>query len=87
MSRVHDIGGQSGFGEVLAGGDAEPFSADWEARVYALTAVLRQRGLFTLDELRDVIERLPPAKYLTTSYYERLLDAMELIVVEKGLLA
>jgi hypothetical protein len=86
MSRVHDIGGQSGFGEVPVGIDTEPLRADWEARVYALTAVLRQRKLLTLDELRDAVERLPPARYLTASYYERLLDAMELIVVEKGLL-
>lgn len=87
MSRVNDIGGQSGFGEVPVGADAEPFSADWEARVCALAAVLRQRGLFTTDELRDAIERLPPAVYLTASYYERWLGAMELIVAEKGLLA
>jgi len=87
MSRVNDIGGQSGFGEVPVGTGNEPFSADWEARVFALAAVLRQRGLFTTDELRDAIERLPPAVYLTASYYERWLGAMELIVAEKGLLA
>ncbi|HEX3958715.1 MAG TPA: hypothetical protein VHZ03_19160 [Trebonia sp.] len=87
MSRVHDIGGQSGFGEVPVGTGTEPFRADWEARVNALAAVLRQRGLFTTDELRDAIERLPPAVYLTASYYERWLGAMELIVAEKGLLA
>lgn len=87
MSRVNDIGGQSGFGEVPVGTDSEPFSADWEARVYALSAVLRERGLFSTDELRDAIERLPPTEYLTASYYERWIGAMELLVAEKGLLA
>ena len=86
MSRVHDVGGQAGFGEVPVANHTEPFSADWEARVYALAAVLRQRGLFTSDELRDAIERLPPAAYLSASYYERWLGAMELLVAEKGLL-
>ncbi|HME63601.1 MAG TPA: hypothetical protein VKG61_01750, partial [Streptosporangiaceae bacterium] len=65
MSRVHDMGGQTGFGPVPVEADGGPaFAADWEARVYALAAVLRRRGLFNDDELRDAIERLPPAEYL-----------------------
>jgi hypothetical protein len=60
MSRVHDRGGQTGFGPVPVADDGTvAFHADWEARVYALAAVLRQRGLFNSDELRDAIERLP----------------------------
>jgi len=87
MSRVHDMGGQTGFGPVPAGDGGEPpFHADWEARVYAMATVLRQRGLFNSDELRDAIERLPPAEYLAASYYERWLGAIELLVVEKGVL-
>ena len=88
---MHDLGGQTGFGPV-ASGDGEgppptspsPFSADWEARVYALASVLRQRGLFNSDELRDAIERLPPEEYLAASYYERWLGALELLAAEKG---
>ena len=50
------MGGQTGFGPVPVHESGEqPFSADWEARVYALAAVLRQRGLFNSDELRDAI--------------------------------
>lgn len=80
------MGGQTGFGPVPVGADGEPaFAADWEARVYALAAVLRRRGLFSDDELRDAIERLPPAVYLGASYYERWLGAIETLVEEKGL--
>ena len=61
-----------------------PFAADWEARVYALAAVLRQRGLFNSDELRNAIERLAPEEYLAASYYERWLGALELLAAEKG---
>ncbi len=87
MSRVHDIGGQTGFGHVPVLDNGEPpFHADWEARVYALTNVLQQRGYFNDDELRDAIERLPPAEYLAASYYERWLAAIELLVAEKGLI-
>jgi nitrile hydratase len=80
------MGGQAGFGVVPVHETGEPaFAADWEARVYALAAVLRERGLFNSDELRDAIERLPPERYLAASYYERWLLAIETIVAEKGL--
>ena len=82
---MHDMGGQTGFGPVPSADGGEPaFAADWEARVYALAAVLRQRGLFNSDELRDAIERLPPAEYMAASYYERWLAAIEALADRKG---
>jgi hypothetical protein len=97
---VHDVGGQTGFGPVpvsqdagqdagqdgdgQAGAGSPPFHADWEARVYALAQVLGQRGVLTGDELRDAIESLPPERYLSASYYERWLDALEVLVARKG---
>ena len=85
MSRVHDVGGQSGFGPVPLGDDRQPFHADWEARVYALNGVRRARGLYNVDEFRDAIERIPPAEYLEASYYERWLRAIETLLTEKGI--
>jgi hypothetical protein len=85
VSRVHDMGGQTGFGPVAPDdGDGPPFAADWEARVYALATMLRRRGVFNSDELRNAIERLPPQDYLAASYYERWLGALEMLVAEKG---
>jgi hypothetical protein len=84
VSRVHDMGGQSGFGPVPTGDDGPQFAADWEAHVYALATMLRRRGVFNSDELRDAIERLPPREYLAASYYERWLGALEMLVAEKG---
>jgi nitrile hydratase subunit beta len=84
------VGGQTGFGPVPAGertGDSAedpPFHADWEARVYALVGVLRRRGVFNIDEFRDAIERLPPERYLSASYYQRWLEAVEVLLAEKG---
>jgi hypothetical protein len=84
MSRVHDVGGQTGFGPVPAvHGDEPPFHADWEARVFALSAVLRRRGVYNGDEFRDAIERISPAEYLSASYYERWLRAIETLLAEK----
>ena len=79
------MGGQTGFGPVpTETGDGPAFAADWEARVYALATMLRRRGLFNSDELRNAIERLPPEQYLAASYYERWLGAIETLVAEKG---
>lgn len=87
MSRAHDIGGQTGFGPVPLGNeDGLPFGHDWEARVYALNGALRARGLYSGDEFRDAIERIPPREYLGLSYYERWLRAIETVLTEKTLL-
>ena len=81
------MGGQTGFGPVPAGADGPPFQADWEARVAALSTALMRREAFSGDEFRDAIERIPPARYLAMSYYERWLAALELLLTEKKLLA
>ena len=70
--------------EIPGSQDSPPFHADWEARVYALAGVLGRRGLFSGDELRDAIESLPPERYLSASYYERWLEALEILVARKG---
>ena len=36
------------------------------------------------DEFRHAIERIPPAQYLASSYYERWLAAAEILLVERG---
>lgn len=88
MGRVHDLGGMRGFGAVDADDDNEqlPFHAGWEARIFGLVRTLRQNGVCTPDEWRHAVERLPPATYLSSSYYERWVLAAERIAVEKSLL-
>jgi hypothetical protein len=80
------MGGQAGFGPVPGTNEGPAAHADWEAHVRALSTALSRRGVFTGDEFRDAIERIPPAEYLALSYYERWLRAMETLVAEKGLL-
>ena len=84
MSRVHDVGGQTGFGPVPVGDESTEFHADWEARVWALNTVLRRRGVYGTDEFRDAIEQIPPQEYLEASYFERWLLAMEALLAAKG---
>jgi nitrile hydratase subunit beta len=87
MARINDVGGMEGFGPVDTHDDGVPFHADWEARVYALNNALLRRGVYTLDEFRDAIERLPPAEYLAASYYERWFLAVRALLHERGVIA
>ncbi|WP_181767568.1 SH3-like domain-containing protein [Streptomyces albidus (ex Kaewkla and Franco 2022)] len=84
MSRVNDVGGQTGFGPVVTEENEPVFHADWEARVYALNIALVRRGVYTLDEFRDAVERMPPQEYLAASYYERWLFAIERLTSAHG---
>lgn len=85
MSRIHDVGGLHGFGPVPHTEDDEPpFHHEWEARVFALNSLLLRKGVYNLDEFRHAVERMPPEEYLTASYYERWLIAVETLLAEKG---
>ena len=84
MSRIHDVGGMTGFAAIIEEPDEPPFHADWEAHVFALNAALIRRGVYNLDEFRDAIERMPPQQYLAASYYERWFAAIRTLLVEKG---
>lgn len=86
MARINDVGGMQGFGPVDISDDHKPFHADWEARVFGLNLVLVAEGVYTLDEFRDAIERMPPSDYFAASYYERWLAAVTTLLVEKGVI-
>ena len=83
MPQVHDRGGWP-TAEPIAQG--EHILADWERRVDALYNVLGEKGLRRTDEMRRAIESLPPEQYETMSYYERWTAALEILLLEKGLL-
>lgn len=87
MSRMNDVGGMEGFGAVDTRETLEAFTADWQARVFALNSALVIAGVYTIDEFRDAIERMAPADYLAASYYERWFAAITTLLVEKGVLA
>jgi hypothetical protein len=60
---------------------------DWELLTDALVRVLNQHGVITDDELRRGIETMSAEEYERTSYYERWLYSVELVLTEKGVLA
>ncbi len=87
MNSMHDIGGTDGFGPVRTEVDEPVFHAEWEKRVFGM-AVLRagETAPITGDSRRHRLERLPPAQYLGSTYYERWLLRQEALLVEAGTL-
>ncbi|MFE7122914.1 hypothetical protein [Streptomyces sp. NPDC057617] len=99
MSRPNDVGGAEGFGTLAGALPPDPpivaaygpdgrsaWGADWQARVWALIAVLGMNGVCSASELRDAEERADPGEFLASSYYERVVGGMERLLEERGLL-
>lgn len=87
MNSVHDIGGMDGFGPVREEANEPVFHEPWEARVFGMT--LLRAGVPnppTLDAGRHRLECLPPAQYLSSTYYERWLAGQEALLLEAGTL-
>jgi hypothetical protein len=82
MNGVHDMGGMDGFGPVVRERNEPVFHAGWEGRIAALASLVMWR--VNADESRHAIERMLPARYLASSYYERWLAAAETLLVEHG---
>ena len=82
MNGIHDMGGMDGFGPVVPEQNEPVFHADWEGRVYAIAMAAMGGAQNNSDEFRHAIERIPPARYLASSYYERWLAAVETLLVE-----
>lgn len=85
MDGGQDLGGMQGFGPVRREANEPPFHAPWERTVFGMFLSTLAKGLYNLDEARHAIERMDPAHYLTTSYYEHWLAGMERLLVEKGI--
>jgi hypothetical protein len=85
MPRVHDRGGWPDAGPI---NKAEHDLSMWEKRTDALLVLLSSpaRRIITVDELRRAIESLPPDAYEKLTYYERWISAIEMLLVEKGIL-
>ncbi len=86
MNGVHDLGGMHGFGPVRRE-KAEPvFHHQWEKQVFGMSiSAMVPTGSSGLDGTRHRIERMDPAQYLSTSYYEHWLAGLETALIDSGL--
>jgi nitrile hydratase subunit beta len=85
MDGVHDLGGMHGFGPIRREPDEPVFHTDWERRAFGMTMGAMPGAGYNIDELRHAIERMDPAHYLSSTYYEHWLCALETALVEHGL--
>lgn len=76
MNTVHDMGGLQNFGPVVPEPNEPPFHHEWERRVFGMALAVGALRLWTLDQSRAARESLPPAKYLSSSYYEIWLEGL-----------
>jgi nitrile hydratase len=87
MNGIHDLGGMHGFGPVEAEPDEPVFHEAWEARTFAIMNLIGAVGLYKTDEVRHAIEHMDPACYLSTTYYEHWIHALENVLASKGVTA
>lgn len=83
MDGIHDMGGMRNFGPVVPEPDEPLFHAGWERRTFGLNMVMLAY-VGPIDRARHAIERMDPAEYLNTTYYEHWLYAVEQLSQELG---
>jgi nitrile hydratase len=86
MNGIHDLGGMTCFGPIPREENEPVFHAPWERQVFATFMAVLPQGIANLDEVRHAIERMDPAHYLASTYYEHWLAGLETLLVEKGIL-
>lgn len=85
MNGPQDLGGAMGFGPIAPEKNEPIFHAEWEKRALALNLAMGAAGQWTLDATRHARESLPPAQYLSLSYYEIWIAGLEKLMLERGL--
>jgi nitrile hydratase len=87
MDGIHDLGGMQGFGPVEdQGADEPPFHHPWEGRVHGMMISLGANRALP-GSFRYAIERMGAVQYLTTSYYEHWMAAIETLLDEQGVVS
>ncbi|HWX48931.1 MAG TPA: nitrile hydratase subunit beta [Roseomonas sp.] len=87
MNGAQDLGGMMGFGPVVPEPEALRFHAEWEKRALAITLAAGAMGVWNIDIMRHTRESLPPAEYLSSSYYEIWTKALANQLVADGLVS
>ena len=84
MNGPHDLGGQHGLGPVAPEPNEPYFHGEWEKRALGETLSCGAFGAWTIDESRHARENIPPATYLSASYYEIWIRALETLLQRHG---
>jgi nitrile hydratase len=84
MNGGQDLGGQMGFGPVRPEPHEPVFHGEWEKRMLALNVAAGAMGHWTIDEIRHARESIPPADYLSLSYYEIWYAGLREVLLRHG---
>ncbi|MCD8505124.1 MAG: nitrile hydratase subunit beta [Burkholderiaceae bacterium] len=87
MNNVHDMGGMQGYGPVEIDEPGVVFHHDWERHAFALTVAVNTAGQWNIDQSRAVRESLPPLQYLSNSYYQIWVDALQKQLLQTGMVS
>jgi nitrile hydratase subunit beta len=85
MNGVHDMGGMQCFDPVQAEPHEPLFHAGWERQAMALTVAMGATGQWNIDQMRSARESLPPAQYLGMGYYQIWIQALQEMLLARGL--
>ena len=86
MNGIHDLGGMHGFGPVDYDPDETGFHDAWERTLAGINLAALGSNLYNIDEFRHGIERMDPAHYMNSSYFEHWLDGISRVLIEKGVI-
>ncbi len=87
MNGAQDLGGMMGFGSIAPEKDEPYFHAEWEKRALAVTLAAGACGKWNIDASRHARESLNPGWYLTHSYYEIWIAALEKLLLAAGMVS
>ncbi|MGB7287253.1 MAG: nitrile hydratase subunit beta [Salaquimonas sp.] len=86
MNGPHDMGGMHCYGPINAEIDEPLFHGEWEKRAMAITVAMGFTGMWNIDASRFKRESLPPVEYLSSSYYQIWLAALEQLMLERQMI-
>ena len=87
MNGAQDLGGMMGFGPVMPEPNEPIFHAEWEKRALGIALAFGAARLWPGDTNRFSRESLPPAQYLSKSYYDIWMTALAKRLVDAGLVS
>ncbi|RDJ99303.1 nitrile hydratase subunit beta [Paraburkholderia lacunae] len=85
MNGAQDLGGVQTFGPIQTEAGVSPFHAEWERRVLAITLAMGAVGKWNIDMSRAARESLPPAQYLSSSYYQIWFEGLKKLLLNTEL--
>jgi nitrile hydratase len=85
MNGPHDQGGSHGFGPIAPEPDEPVFHSEWERRAFATNLAMGMTGTWNIDKMRHGRERVDPATYWASSYYEMRHYGLVIQLIEDGL--